>query len=84
MNDIVIIIPTLNEKDNIEILVNKLKSTNIELDILFVDDNSTDGSQEIIRNLSKDNQNINCIFRPIRMGIGSAHKDGFLWCYKKK
>ena len=43
MNDIIIIVPTLNEKDNIEILFNKLNTTNIEFDLLFVDDNSCDG-----------------------------------------
>ena len=83
MNDIIIIVPTLNEKENIEILFNKLNTTNIRFDLLFIDDNSSDGSQEIIKNLIKKNQNINCIFRPKRMGIGSAHKDGFVWSYKK-
>jgi len=84
MNDIIIIVPTLNEKDNIEILFNKLNTTNLRFDLLFIDDNSNDGSQEIIKELSNKNQNINYIFRPKKMGIGSAHKDGFVWSYKKK
>ena len=83
MNDIIIIAPTLNEKKNIEILFNKLNATNIKFDLLFIDDNSSDGSQEIIKTLLKENQNINYIFRPKRMGIGSAHKDGLIWSYKK-
>ena len=83
MNDIIIIAPTLNEKENIEILFNKLNATNIRFDLLFIDDNSSDGSQEIIKTLLKKNQNINYIFRPKRMGIGSAHKDGLIWSYKK-
>ena len=83
MNDIVIIVPTLNEKDNITILFNKLNTTNIEFDLLFIDDNSSDGSQEIIKNILKKNQNINCIFRPKKKGIGSAHKDGLIWSYRK-
>ena len=83
MNDIIIIVPTLNEKGNIEILFNKLKATNIRFDLLFIDDNSIDGSQEVIKKLLKNNQNVNCIFRPKRMGIGSAHKDGLIWSYKK-
>ena len=83
MNDIIIIVPTLNEKENIEILFNKLNAANISFDLLFIDDNSSDGSQEVIKNLLKKNQNINCIFRPKKMGIGSAHKDGFVWSYKK-
>ena len=83
MNNIIIIAPVLNEKENIDILFNKLTATNIRFDLLFVDDNSSDGSQEVIKNLLKKNQNINCIFRPKKMGIGSAHKDGFVWSYKK-
>ena len=83
MNDVIIIVPTLNEKKNILILFNKLNLTNLGFDLLFVDDNSQDGSQEIIKDLAKKNQNINYIFRPKKMGIGSAHKDGFIWSYKK-
>ena len=84
MNNLIIIIPTLNEKENIEILFDKLIQTNIAFDLLFIDDNSSDGSQEVIKNLLKKNQNINCIFRPKKMGVGSAHKDGLIWSYKKK
>ena len=83
MNDIIIIAPTLNEKENIEILFNKLNATNIKFDLLFIDDNSRDGSQKVIKTLLKENQNINCIFRPKKMGIGSAHKDGLIWSYNK-
>ncbi len=83
MNDIIFIVPTLNEKKNIEILFNKLKATNIRFDLLFIDDNSNDGSQEVIKKLLKNNQNVNCIFRPKKMGIGSAHKVGLIWSYKK-
>jgi len=83
MNNIIIIVPVLNEKRNIEILFEKLNTINIGFDLLFIDDNSSDGSREIIKNLAKNNQNINYIFRPKKMGVGSAHKDGFIWAYKK-
>ena len=83
MNNIIIVIPTLNEKENIKILFNKLTAINLVFDLLFIDDNSSDGSQEIIKELKKKNQNINYIFRPKKMGIGSAHKEALVWCYKK-
>ena len=83
MNDVIVIVPTLNEKDNINILFEKLKETNIASDILFIDDNSSDGTQELIKELIKKHQSINCIFRPKKMGVGSAHKDGLIWSYKK-
>ena len=83
MNNIIIVIPTLNEKENIKILFNKLTAINLVFDLLFIDDNSSDGSQEIIKELKKKNQNINYIFRPKKMVIGSAHKEALVWCYKK-
>ena len=83
MKKIIIIVPTLNERGNIEILYEKLKKENINFDLLFVDDNSTDGSKETIKNLAEKNNNINYIFRAKKMGIGSAHKDGIIWAYKK-
>ena len=62
MNNVIIIVPTLNEKENIEILVNQLVTTNIAFDLLFIDDNSNDGTQEVIKDLVKKKQNINYIF----------------------
>ena len=47
-----VIIPTLNEEKNIYKIFNKIKSTKIKLDILFIDDNSSDKSQELIIKLS--------------------------------
>jgi dolichol-phosphate mannosyltransferase len=79
-----IIVPTLNERKNILNLYNKINKTNMNFDILFIDDNSIDGSQEIIKKLAKKSKKIKYIFRPKKMGIGSAHKDAFKWAYKKK
>ena len=53
MSNIIIIIPTLNEKKNIKILFDKLATLNIRFDLLFIDDNSSDGSQEEIKDLAK-------------------------------
>ena len=82
-NNICILIPTLNEEKNISKIIKKIKKTNIKLDILFIDDNSNDNSQNIINQFKKNNKNIYSIFRN-KKGIGSAHKDGLKWCYKKK
>lgn len=81
---ICIIIPTLNEEKNIEKIFFKIKKTNIKTDIFFIDDNSTDNSQKIIKKLSKKYRNINYIFRKNKIGIGSAHKDAIKKAYKKK
>ena len=79
---ICLIIPTLNEKNNVTNIINKIKKTKIILDILFIDDNSTDGTQNEILELKKKFKNIYYIFREKKTGIGSAHKEGIKYCYK--
>ena len=81
---ICLIIPTLNEETNILKIFQKIRNTKIKLDILFIDDNSTDESQKIIINLKKKYNFVKYIFRNKKIGIGSAHKDGIKYAYKKK
>jgi len=81
---ILIVIPTLNEKRNVSKLSKKILSIFKNVNILFIDDNSKDGTKEEIINLSNTSNKINYIFRPKKLGIGSAHKKGILWGYKKK
>jgi len=79
-----IIIPTLNEKNNVSILVKKIQKLKKKVTILFVDDASSDGTKEEIKNLNKKYKYIKFLFRDKRMGIGSAHKAGIMWAYSKK
>ena len=72
---ICVAIPTLNEEKNIFVIFSKIQKTKIKLDILFVDDNSSDKSQELIKKLCKKNKNVKYIFRKNKVGIGSANKD---------
>jgi len=73
-----VIIPTYNEKANIEKLINDIQLLDIEnLDILIIDDNSPDGTGEIIKNLQKDNDNIFIIEREGKLGLGTAYIRGF-------
>ena len=48
-----VIVPTLNEKNNVHKLIEKIRKTKIKLDVLFVDDNSNDGTQNEIKSLKK-------------------------------
>ena len=69
------IVPTLNEKNNIENTVKKINSSFSEkknYEIIFVDDKSNDGSLEIIKRLSKDNNNIDYITPEKKLGLGNA------------
>lgn len=84
MVKICIIIPVFNEEDNILPIFSKIEKLKLKLDVLFIDDNSRDFTRKKILNLKKNKKNIFYIFRKKKRGIGSAHKDGIRWCYKKK
>lgn len=73
-----VIIPTYNEKANISKLVSKIQAQKIEgLDILFIDDNSPDGTGEILKSFQEDNPNLKLIQRPGKLGLGTAYIMGF-------
>ena len=81
---ILVIMPTLNESRNVTIQYKKIRQCLINSYILFVDDNSSDGTISEIKNLQKKDKKINLIVRSGKLGIGSAHKDAFKFAYKKK
>lgn len=74
---ILIIIPTYNEKDNIDKIINEIFLQSIDnLEILIVDDNSADGTKEILDKLKSQNK-INLIERSSKQGLASAYIEGF-------
>lgn len=72
-----IILPTYNESENIRDLILAIEELNIDSLILVIDDSSPDGTQEIVRGLQKEFENIMLIVRPRKMGLGTAITDGF-------
>ena len=80
---ILLVIPTLNEFGNIQKIYKKIQTVSKEINILFIDDNSIDGSKKIIINLKIKNKKVNYIFRDKKLGIGSAHKVGIKFAKKK-
>ena len=80
----IIIIPTLNERKNIISLIKKIIKINNKFDLLFVDDNSKDGTRDEIISINKKNKKIKFIFRKKKYGVGSAHKEGLTYAYKNK
>lgn len=76
----VVIIPTYNEKENVERMAQAVMNLPVSIDILFVDDNSPDGTASIIRDLM--GQFPNRIFleeRQGKLGLGTAYIHGFKW-----
>ena len=80
---LLLVIPTLNEFGNIQKIYKKIQKLSKKPDLLFIDDNSFDGSKQVIINLKKKNKKVNYIFRKQKLGIGSAHKLGIKLGKKK-
>jgi dolichol-phosphate mannosyltransferase len=79
----IVIIPTYKEKENIEAMVTAISSLPVKFDILIIDDNSPDGTADIIKRLQLSNQNLHLIERPGKMGLGTAYLAGFDWALEK-
>ena len=82
-NDLVII-PTYNEALNSNLIYKKIRETNTYSEILFIDDNSPDNTSLVVSEIMKNDQKVHLITRKKKLGIGSAHKEGFLWAKKMK
>ena len=80
---VLLIIPTYNEQKNVYLIINKIKrSLTFNYNVLFIDDNSNDGTQEILKKIKS--KKIFHIVRNKKLGIGSAHKFGIKKGYKHK
>lgn len=76
---ILIIIPTYNEKENIEKLLGRLLNLRPDIEMLVVDDTSPDGTGQLVENLTKQYPRIHILHRPQKQGIGRAYIAGFKW-----
>jgi len=74
-----VVIPTYNEKENIEELIGQVLSVKDTIHILVVDDNSPDGTGDIVERMASSNERVNIIRRERKMGLGSAYIAGFKW-----
>jgi len=79
----IIVIPTYNEKENIIKIIDKIHSIVEEIDILVVDDNSPDGTGQLVKNKMKDDSRIHLIEREGKLGLGTAYCKGFEYSLEK-
>jgi dolichol-phosphate mannosyltransferase len=85
MQDALVIIPTFNEKENIEKIIRSTFSQKKAFDILVVDDSSPDGTANIVKNLQKEfPTNLFLEIRKEKNGLGAAYIHGFKWAIEKK
>jgi dolichol-phosphate mannosyltransferase len=74
----VMIVPTYNEKENIEPLVGEILRLPVPIDVLIVDDNSPDGTGQVADRLAAAHEGrVHVLHRPAKLGLGTAHTAGF-------
>jgi dolichol-phosphate mannosyltransferase len=72
-----IVVPTYNEKENIERLISMLLEAGPDVNVLVVDDNSPDRTAECVEAIASHNPRVRLIKRPGKMGLGTAYITGF-------
>jgi len=84
VSDSLVIIPTYNEKENIERIIRKVFSLSKDFHILIVEDNSPDGTADIVKSLMKEFPDLLFIEeRKGKLGLGTAYIHGFRWALKR-
>ncbi|MDR0982499.1 MAG: polyprenol monophosphomannose synthase [Culturomica sp.] len=78
-----VIIPTYNEKENIEHIIRFVLSLEPKFEILIIDDKSPDGTAGIVRNLQDEFECLHLIEREGKQGLGTAYIAGFKWGLEK-
>lgn len=80
-SDSVVIIPTYNEKENVAAIINAVASLPRQFDILIIDDNSPDGTADIVKRLQDGEhaRRLHLIEREGKLGLGTAYITGFKW-----
>jgi dolichol-phosphate mannosyltransferase len=73
----IIIIPTYNERENIDPLIERLLALPYELHVLVVDDRSPDGTADCVKEWQAKSPRVHLLQRAGKMGLGSAYRDGF-------
>ena len=78
-----VIIPTYKERENIEKILRKVFSLSLPFHVLVVDDNSPDGTQDIVRALQLEfPEQLHLYPRAGKLGLGTAYLEGFAWALK--
>jgi len=83
VSDSLVIIPTYNEKENIEKIIRKIFSLNHFFEILIIDDGSPDGTADIVKQLQTEYPALHLEQRKGKLGLGTAYIHGFKWALER-
>ena len=79
MQKTLVIVPTYNERDNLEKIVSVVLAQSPAIEVLIVDDNSPDGTGDLAADLQKKDCRVHIIHRAGKLGLGTAYVEGFQW-----
>jgi dolichol-phosphate mannosyltransferase len=78
-----VIIPTYDEQESIRRVIRGVLNQGLPLDVLVVDDASPDGTADLVEELMAEDDRLNLMRRPGKMGLGSAYLDGMAWALER-
>jgi dolichol-phosphate mannosyltransferase len=76
---VVIVMPTYNERQNLEIMAGRIRESTPDADMLVVDDNSPDGTGDLADKLAEGDSHVQVMHRTEKAGLGRAYIAGFTW-----
>jgi dolichol-phosphate mannosyltransferase len=74
-----VVIPTYNERTNVEDAIGQVLAASADLDVLVIDDSSPDGTARIVERIASANERVHVLVRLRKMGLGTAYITGFKW-----
>lgn len=77
MADVLVVLPTYNEVDNLAVILGRLRQSVPQADVLVVDDSSPDGTGQLADALAAADPGVTVLHRPVRTGLGPAYLAGF-------
>lgn len=79
MKDCLVIIPTYNEKENVEAIIQAVFGISDRFEILIIDDGSPDGTAQIVKSIQTNQSKLHLLERTGKLGLGTAYITGFRW-----
>jgi dolichol-phosphate mannosyltransferase len=79
VGQVLVVMPTYNEADNLEVIIERLRNAAPSVDVLVADDNSPDGTGAMADRLAAEDPQVHVLHRPGKEGLGAAYVAGFGW-----
>jgi dolichol-phosphate mannosyltransferase len=79
-----VIVPTYNERENIQRLIDAVLRQDGRIEMLVVDDGSPDGTGQLVADLEARDPRVHLLSRPSKLGLGTAYIAGFRWALERE